>query len=193
MSPGLTTRLLHADRFGGAEHGAVHKPIHTTAAYAYPSCRDLVSVFQGEQPGYVYSRQGNPTGTALEAKISLLENASATVVFSTGMAAIAAVLFSLLRAGDHVISSQFLFGSTLNLLQTLESLGVELTLVDATDAIAVAHLGVLRAAYTLATGCDMATPMPPDLDVSKTLILSLAPDGAARLHALNVPLTPRKA
>ncbi|MES2293038.1 MAG: histidine phosphatase family protein [Pseudomonadota bacterium] len=61
------------------------------------------------------------------------------------------------------------------------------------DAIAVAHLGVLRAAYTLATGWDMATPMPPDLDVSKTLILSLAPDGAARLHALNVPLTPRKA
>ena len=61
------------------------------------------------------------------------------------------------------------------------------------DAIAVAHLGVLRAAYTLATGWDMATPMPPDLDVSKALILSLAPDGAARLHALNVPLTPRKA
>ncbi len=60
------------------------------------------------------------------------------------------------------------------------------------DAIAVAHLGVLRAAYTLATGWDMATPMPPDLDVSKVLILSLAPDGAATIHALNVELPPRK-
>jgi broad specificity phosphatase PhoE len=59
------------------------------------------------------------------------------------------------------------------------------------DAIAVAHLGVLRAAYTLATGWDMATPMPPDLDVSKVLILDLAPHGAASLDALNVPLRPR--
>ena len=59
------------------------------------------------------------------------------------------------------------------------------------DAVAVAHLGVLRAAYTLATGWDMATPMPPDLDVSKILILRLAPDGAPSLHALNVPLRPR--
>ena len=58
------------------------------------------------------------------------------------------------------------------------------------DAIAVAHLGVLRAAYTLATDWDMATPMPPDLDVTKLLILNLAPDGAASIHALNVELSP---
>ena len=63
------------------------------------------------------------------------------------------------------------------------------------DAIAVAHLGVLRAAYTLATGWDMGTPMPPDLDVSKVLILRLAPNGAPSLHALNVelPVRPRTA
>lgn len=59
------------------------------------------------------------------------------------------------------------------------------------DAIAVAHLGVLRAAYTLATGWDMQTPMPPDLDVSKALILTLGADGAPRLHALNVDLPVR--
>jgi probable phosphoglycerate mutase len=56
------------------------------------------------------------------------------------------------------------------------------------DAIAIAHLGVLRAAYTLATGWDMATPMPEDLDVSKALILTLTPDGAPSMHALNVEL-----
>ena len=59
------------------------------------------------------------------------------------------------------------------------------------DAIAVAHLGVLRAAYALATGWDLSTPMPPDLDVSKVLILSLARDGTPSLDALNVPLRPR--
>jgi broad specificity phosphatase PhoE len=64
---------------------------------------------------------------------------------------------------------------------------------DDSDAIAVAHFGVLRAAYTLATGWDMATPMPPELDVSKALILDLTPDGAPSLHALNVDLRPRTA
>ena len=58
------------------------------------------------------------------------------------------------------------------------------------DAIAVAHLGVLRAAYTLATGWVMDTPMPPDLDVSKALILDVAPDGPLRLHGLNVEMLP---
>ena len=52
--------------------------------------------------------------------------------------------------------------------------------------MAVAHLGVLRAAYTLATGWDMATPMPADLEVSKILLLSLAPDGTASVDTLNV-------
>jgi broad specificity phosphatase PhoE len=60
-----------------------------------------------------------------------------------------------------------------------------------TDAIAVAHLGVLRAAYTLATGWDMATPMPPDLDISKVLILEAAANGNPRLHALNVEFKSR--
>jgi probable phosphoglycerate mutase len=54
------------------------------------------------------------------------------------------------------------------------------------DAIAITHLGVLRAAYTLATGWDMATPMPADLDVSKILVLELGKDGRPRIHALNL-------
>ncbi len=61
------------------------------------------------------------------------------------------------------------------------------------DAVAVAHLGVLRAAYTLATGWDMATPMPEGLDASKALILNLMPDGATSLAAMNVELKPRRA
>src|SRR5271168_2358758 len=100
------TRLLHADRLAAAEHGAVHKPLHVAAAFAYPSARELVSVFQGDKSGFIYARQGNPTGAALEAKLSLLEDARATACFSTGMAAIAALLVALLRAGDHLVSSQ---------------------------------------------------------------------------------------
>ncbi len=61
------------------------------------------------------------------------------------------------------------------------------------DAIAVAHLGVLRAAYTLATGWNMAKPMPEGLDVSKALILTLAKDGTPALDAMNVELKSRRA
>jgi broad specificity phosphatase PhoE len=64
---------------------------------------------------------------------------------------------------------------------------------DDGDAVAVAHLGVLRAAYTLATGWDMATPMPAELDVSKILLLSLDARGAPRIERLNLEFSARTA
>lgn len=164
MKYGITTRILHADHLAGAEHGAVHKPMHASAAYAYASSRELAAVFQGEKPGYVYARQGNPTGGALEAKISLLEEARATACFSTGMAAISAVLLSLLRAGDHIVSSQFLFGNTNSLFQTLQGIGVEVSFVDATDAAAVA--AALRPATRLVFVETIANPRTQVTDLA---------------------------
>jgi O-acetylhomoserine (thiol)-lyase len=140
-----TTRLLHSDRLGGVEAGGSHKPLHLSAAFSYPSARDLAEVFQGIQSGPVYARQGNPTGAALEAKVTLLEDARASAVFSSGMAAISAVFLALLRSGDHVVSSRFLFGNTNSLMQTLLGLGILVSFVDATDAAAV------QAAVTPAT------------------------------------------
>ncbi|CAH0447299.1 L-methionine gamma-lyase [Ralstonia syzygii subsp. syzygii] len=134
---GLTTALLHADREAGIEHYAVHKPLHTSTTYGYADTRDLIDVFQGK-PGYTYARQGNPTTAALEAKITMMEDGLATACFATGMAAIAAVFSTLLRAGDHVVSSAFLFGNTNSVFETLRNLGVEVTFVDATSAQAVA-------------------------------------------------------
>jgi O-acetylhomoserine (thiol)-lyase len=139
------TRLLHADRLGGIEHGAIHKPLHVSAAFNYPTARDLVEVFQGNQAGHVYARQGNPTVNALEAKVTLLEDAKGTATFATGMAAITAVFLALLRAGDHLVCTRFLFGNTNSLMQTLQALGVAVTFVDATEADNV------RAAITPAT------------------------------------------
>jgi O-acetylhomoserine (thiol)-lyase len=137
MTLGLTTRLLHADHFKGVEHGAAHEPTHTAVAFGYESARDLAAVFQGTRSGHVYGRQGNPTSAALERKVSMLEGGTGTVTFATGMGAIAAVLLSLLRRGDHLVASRFLFGNTSSLLQTIEGLGCEVTLVDATEAAAV--------------------------------------------------------
>ena len=142
---GATTRLLHSDRLGGVEAGGSHKPLHLSAAFSYPTARDLAEVFQGLQSGPVYARQGNPTGAALEAKVTLLEDGKGSACFSTGMAAISAVFLSLLRSGDHVVSSRFLFGNTNSLMQTLLGLGISVSFVDATDVDAV------RAAITPAT------------------------------------------
>ena len=137
MTRGLTTTVLHADRQSPIEHGSVHKPMHAAVAFGYAASRDLAAVFQGEKAGHVYGRQGNPTTSALEAKVSLMEQAQGTVCFSTGMAAIGSMMVALLRAGDHVVSSQYLFGNTNSLLQTLSAIGVAVSLVDATDADAV--------------------------------------------------------
>lgn len=129
---GFTTSILHSDRRLGTESGAVHKPIHPSAQYAFDQVEDLVAVFQG-RPGFSYARQGTPTTAALEAKITQMEEGVNTVVFASGMAALSAVFLTLLRKGDHLISSQYIFGNTNSLLGTLQNLGVEVTLVDATD------------------------------------------------------------
>jgi O-acetylhomoserine (thiol)-lyase len=133
MKRGFTTTILHSDLDQPIEHYSVHKPMHVSVAYGYPDARELARVFKGEQPGFVYGRQGNPTAAALEAKVTKMEDGAATACFSTGMAAIAATFVALLRAGDHVVSSAFLFGNTNSLFGTLGTLGCEVSFVDATD------------------------------------------------------------
>ncbi|SAI42541.1 Cys/Met metabolism PLP-dependent enzyme [Bordetella ansorpii] len=129
---GFTTGILHSDRSQSVEHGAVHKPMHPSSEFAYEDARELAAVFQGKA-GFTYARQGTPTTNALEAKITLMEGGRNSVSFATGMAALAAVFCTLLRRGDHLVSSQYVFGNTNSLLGTLADLGVQVTTVDATD------------------------------------------------------------
>ncbi|MES2830754.1 MAG: cystathionine gamma-synthase family protein [Pseudomonadota bacterium] len=134
---GFTTTTLHSDRQKSIEHGSLHKPIHTSVTFGYDDARDLAAVFQGRQPGYRYGRQGNPTVSALEDKITRMEDGAATICFATGMAAIGAVVQALLREGDQVVSSSFLFGNTNSLWQTVARQGIDVALVDATDIVNV--------------------------------------------------------
>ena len=129
---GFTTTIVHSDRRTAVGHGAIHKPMHPSSEYAFSDSRELAAVFQGKA-GFTYARQGTPTTAALETKISQMEDAAGTVSFATGMAALAATFFTLLKAGDHLITSKYIFGNTNSLLGTLAGLGVDVTLVDATD------------------------------------------------------------
>ena len=130
---GFTTTTLHSDRQKEIEHGSLHKPIHTSVTFGYNDARELATVFQGKKPGYRYGRQGNPTVAALEDKVNKMEEGLSTICFATGMAAIGAVVQALLREGDHVVSSAFLFGNTNSLWQTVGGQGVKISMVDATD------------------------------------------------------------
>jgi O-acetylhomoserine (thiol)-lyase len=135
---GFTTTILHGDRQKPVEQNSLHKPIHTAVAFGYTDARQLASVFQGKEPGFRYGRQGNPTVSALEDKVNKMEDGVATLCFATGMGAIGAVFQALLRAGDHVVSSSFLFGNTNSLWQTVAGQGVAVDFVDATDVANVA-------------------------------------------------------
>ena len=136
--PAISTSLVHADRKSGAEHGAIHKPVHTSVQYGFEKVEDLIGVFQGTiKGGFNYARQGTPTTAALEQRMTALEAGIGSICFATGMAAITATFLTLLKAGDHLLASQFVFGNTNSIFGTLRGLGIEVTTVDATQAGAV--------------------------------------------------------
>ena len=95
-------------------------------------------MFQGKRDGYNYGRQLNPTVTALQKRITKMEHGRASVAFATGMAAITSTMLTLLKSGDHLIASAFLFGNTNSFFTTLERFGIEVSFVDATDVSNVA-------------------------------------------------------
>lgn len=130
---GFTTTILHSDRLKKPEHGALHKPIHTSVTFGYDDVQDLVDVFQNKVNGFAYSRQGNPTVSALEHKVTQMENGYASICFSTGMAAISSTIQALIKRGDHIAASSYLFGNTRSIFQTFIDMGLDISFTDATS------------------------------------------------------------
>ncbi|MBT0586385.1 cystathionine gamma-synthase family protein [Alteromonas oceanisediminis] len=131
---GFTTQLIHADRqLNTIEHGGVHTSTTQSVLFNFDRAQDLIDVFQGKQAGHVYSRSSSGAVTALQNMLNQLEGGVGALCFSTGMAAIASTLFSLIRAGDHIIVSRFLFGNSRSFMNTLADLGVQISFVDVTD------------------------------------------------------------
>lgn len=138
---GFTTRLVHADRLiNEPEDGAVHQATTNTVLYEYKDVNDLVDVFQGKKAGHVYSRSSSASNASLQNILTNVEGGVGAITFSTGMAAISATLLSLLKAGDHVVMSQFLFGNSASLCETMIGLGIEISFVDVTDVDNVAQV-----------------------------------------------------
>lgn len=129
---GFTTQVVHAERMQNIESGAVHQPLHQSVLFAYQQAQDLVDVFQGKSKNHAYARQSTPSVNVLQTTLTQLEGAVSSLVFSSGMAALTNTLLTLLKAGDHLIMSQFVFGNTSSFAQTLRQFGIEVDFVDIT-------------------------------------------------------------
>lgn len=120
---------IHRSQFN--EHS---EALYLTSSYVFDNAEQAAARFSGEEPGNVYSRFTNPTVTTFEERLAALEGAEACVATASGMSAILACVMGLLSAGDHIIASKSLFGSTLNLFNNiLKRFGVEITFVSLTE------------------------------------------------------------
>ncbi|MBP7744632.1 MAG: PLP-dependent transferase [Phycisphaerae bacterium] len=131
------TLAVHAGIESSEFHPAV-PPIYQTSTFAFRSAEHGAALFAGEDKGYIYSRMGNPTVQALEKSVAALEGGYAALACGSGMAAIHTVLGALLRQGDHVISSEAVYGPTCTLIRSiLVDFGIQSTFVDTSDLDAV--------------------------------------------------------
>jgi cystathionine gamma-synthase/methionine-gamma-lyase len=129
----MTTQLVHAGERSAAPSGQpTSTPIYASATYTYDSMAEIDQVFAGDKEGYIYTRYGNPTVTALETAIRTIEAGAAACAYSSGMAALHAALFACeLAPGATVLASQDLYGATTSLLQTIfGSLGIKTVTAD---------------------------------------------------------------
>ncbi|WP_321847506.1 methionine gamma-lyase [Pseudomonas paraveronii] len=158
---GFSTRAIHHGYDPKDHHGALVPPIYLSATFAFPTAEYGAACFAGEESGHFYTRISNPTLALLEARMASLENGEAAVAFSSGMGAIAATFWTLLRPGDEVIVSQTLYGCTFALLHHgIAEFGIKVRHVDLTD------LDALHAALSPATRmiyCE--TPANPNLQL----------------------------
>jgi len=128
------TLAIHGGFTGDIGTGAAAVPVYQTVSYAYRTARELADAFAGRSPGYIYTRIANPTTTALETRLTELEDGIGCIATSSGMAAIASVVMGLARTGDHIVAATGIFGGTVSLFEnTLARFGIKTTFVDVAD------------------------------------------------------------
>lgn len=132
------TMAIHAGQSPDPGTGALSTPIYQTSTFVFDNVEQGAARFAKEEPGYVYTRGGNPTTSQLEAKMAILEGGEACVAAASGMGAIGATMVSLLKTGDHIICGDTVYGGTSVLMhQGLPQLGIEVSFVDTTDLLKV--------------------------------------------------------
>ncbi len=129
------TRAVRAG-FERSQFGEHCEPIYLTSSFVHTSAANAAAKFANEIDGFIYSRFRNPTVKLLQERLASLENAEACLTTASGMAAIQAVLMSLTKTGDHIVSSRGVFGTTIQLFALFERYGIGTTYVPLADTAA---------------------------------------------------------
>ena len=135
---GFSTKAIHHGYDPRDHQGALVPPVYLTSTFTFASAEQGGRCFAGEAPGYIYTRISNPTLALLESRMAALEGGAAAIAFGSGMGAITATLWTLLRPGDEIVVDKTLYGCTFAFLHHgIGQFGVRVTHVDMTDPAAV--------------------------------------------------------
>ncbi len=187
MTYSFETKCVHCGTHPDHETGALSMPIYQTSTFAFRNADEGARRFKGEEEGYIYTRLGNPNHTAVEEKIAALEGGEAAAVAASGMGAIAAVLWTALSSGDHIISARSVYGCTYSLMRhQFPRFGIEATFMDMTDPMKVKE--ALRP-NTKVIYCE--SPANPTMDLTDiSAVAKVAHDHGAILIVDNTYCTP---
>ncbi|WHY76471.1 methionine gamma-lyase [Neobacillus sp. WH10] len=126
MKKRFETEVIHNSYQAEEHQGSLVPPLYQTSTFTFANAEQGENRFAGKEEGYIYSRLGNPTVKILEDRMATLENGEAALAFSSGMAAVSAVLMALTKTGDHILCSQGVYGCTFGLMELLkEKYGIE--------------------------------------------------------------------
>jgi methionine-gamma-lyase len=158
----IDTQCIHAGPESDPVFGSVAPPIFQTSTFVFRTPEEGAARFAGVDPGYIYTRMGNPTLALLEGNVAVLEEGESALATSSGMSAVSTVFFALLSAGDHVVCSASVYGpSRVVLERDFSRFGVQASMVDTSD------LANLRAAITDRTRVVfIETPANPTLAIT---------------------------
>ena len=135
---GASTISVHAGQYDDPKTGAIGTPIFQCSTF-YLNNNTYSAIEEGRgRDELIYTRYGNPSQWSVQEKISALENAESSIVFSSGMAAISASLLAILDKGSHIVSSRDLYGGTYNFLyEDLNRYGMSVTFTSPTDLVEI--------------------------------------------------------
>jgi len=127
---GFDTKLIHAGDFHD-EYGSAVTPIYQTSTFAFKNAEHGANLFAGKEKGFIYTRIGNPTIGALEAKLAELENGFGGVALASGMAAVSTIYAAILKTGDHMISTGAVYGPSRAVMESIfKDFGVESSYIN---------------------------------------------------------------
>jgi len=169
-----------------SQYGENAEALYLTSSFVHPDAETAARRFANEEDAFVYSRFSNPTVTMMERRLAAMEGTSGCIGTASGMAAILITILSLLKAGDHVVCSQSVFGSTIKLFQDFGKFGIETSFVPQTEV--AAWRAAMRPSTKLLFAESPTNPLTEVCDIAA--LARVAHDGGALLAVDNCFCSP---